>query len=123
MTHQTSAFIKEQKLNTILKRIPDRFLLILAVAKRARQLKDGTRPLIPVLEEDAPPILVALDELYAGKISVSAKEKRKSNEDLLEAMEVGAFDEEDAAAEAEGKEKEKKPKEKTTKAKSRSLSA
>ena len=118
MTHKTSAFIKEQKLNTILKRIPDRFLLILAVAKRARQLKDGTRPLIPVLDEDAPPILVALDELYAGKISVSAKEKRKSNEDFLEAMEVGAFEDSSSAPEAE----EKKPKEKATKSKSRSLS-
>jgi DNA-directed RNA polymerase omega subunit len=121
MTDKTG-FVKEQKLNTILKRIPDRFLLILAVAKRARQLKDGTRPFVPVLEENAPPILVAMDELYAGKISVSAKEKKKSNEDLLEAMEVGAFEEEDATAAAE--EKEKKPKEKTkTKAKSRSLSA
>lgn len=111
-------FIKEQKLNTILKQVPDRFLLTLAVSKRARQLKDGTRPLIPGVADDAPPILVALDEMYAGKIAVSVKEKRKSNEDLLEDMESGVFDE-DAE---ESTETEKKPKDKP-KAKSRSIGA
>lgn len=116
MTHKTSAFVKEQKLNTILKRIPDRFLLILAISKRARQLKDGTRSLIPGMDENTPPILAALDELYAGKIAVSVKEKRKSNEDLLEDMEAGAFDSAPETAELE----EKKPKEKP-KSKARSL--
>jgi DNA-directed RNA polymerase omega subunit len=120
MTHKTSAFVKEQKLNTILKRIPDRFLLALAVSKRARQLKEGTRSLIPGMDENTPPILVALDELYAGKIAVSVKEKRKSNEDFLEDMEAGAFEADPETAVVE----EKKPKEKEkSKPKSRSLVA
>ena len=106
MTHKTSAFVKEQQLNTILKRIPDRFLLALAVSKRARQLKDGTRSLIPGMDENTPPILAALEELYAGKIVVSVKEIRESNKTLLEDMEAGAFDADLATPGLE----EKKPK-------------
>ena len=36
------------RISEILRRIPNRFLLSIAVAKRARQLKEGARPLIDI---------------------------------------------------------------------------
>lgn len=49
-----------------LKRIPNRFDLVLTAAKRARQIEHGAEPLVPMGKEK--PVVIALRELGEGKI-------------------------------------------------------
>lgn len=78
-------------------RVGGRFPLVVAAAKRARQLKDGAVPLVKVSSNN--PLTVALAEIAAGKVIVKQpgepgdepevqpgakrKEPRLSEEDLL----------------------------------------
>ncbi len=50
-----------------LERIPNRFELVLAAAKRAKQLLKGARPLV---ETDNKEVVTALREIGAGKVSI-----------------------------------------------------
>ena len=52
-----------------LKRIPNRFFLVHAAAKRVRQLKEGTGRLVEAPENED--IVVALREIAAGKVFVT----------------------------------------------------
>ncbi|MFP3981375.1 MAG: DNA-directed RNA polymerase subunit omega [Desulfobacterales bacterium] len=52
-----------------LKRIPNRFFLVHAAAKRVRQLKEGTARLVETPENED--IVVALREIAAGKVFVT----------------------------------------------------
>ncbi|HEY9104424.1 DNA-directed RNA polymerase subunit omega [Chitinimonas sp.] len=52
-----------------LDRIPNRFDLTLAAAYRARQLANGSTPLVDAAGRDKPTVL-ALRELAAGKIGI-----------------------------------------------------
>lgn len=62
--------MKELVTEELLKKIKNRFILSIAAAKRARQLKDGAVPLIEK-EEDAPDLITALNEIMNNKIEVS----------------------------------------------------
>jgi len=78
-------------------RVGGRYTLVVAAAKRARQLKDGAVPLVKVSSNN--PLTVALAEIHAGKVIVKApgepgdepevkpgarvEEPRLSEEDLL----------------------------------------
>ncbi len=71
----------------VLKEIPNRFLLSVAVSKRARQLKEGYKPLVEITEENPNPILTALKEIEQGKLSVVVKENHNADEEFIEKME------------------------------------
>lgn len=68
-------------------RIPNRFLLSVAVAKRAKQLKDGVKPLVPYNKQaEILPIETALEEISLDKIHIIIKEKKDAQDELLEEM-------------------------------------
>jgi DNA-directed RNA polymerase omega subunit len=118
MTYQDLSMTK------VFRQIPNRFLLSVAVSKRARQLREGYRPLVEVTEENPNPVLIALREIEQGKLNVIVKERHNAEEEYLERMEQ---DLELQVAEQESEKDEKKPvkdtKETKTKAKARSLAA
>lgn len=105
----------------VFEQIPNRFLLSVAVSKRARQLREGYRPLIEVTDETANPVIVALKEIELGKLSVIVKERHNADEEYLERMEQ---DLELQFSGEESEKDEKKPtKETKGKSKARSLAA
>ena len=70
------------KISNLTRKIPNRFQLSAAIAKRARQLKEGARPMVG--EVGAPPILTALNELQNDKFSVEILENQEEEETLLD---------------------------------------
>ncbi|NDD66761.1 DNA-directed RNA polymerase subunit omega [bacterium] len=84
MTHSLSSI----SMTEIEKLIPNRFLLSVAVAKRARQLKEGYRPLIEINEENPNPILVALKEIELGKLDIAHDASHDTDNELLQRMEL-----------------------------------
>ncbi|MDC0977697.1 DNA-directed RNA polymerase subunit omega [bacterium] len=65
--------MEELVIEKILNRIKNRFIVSLAAAKRARQLKDGAIPLIEESDNN-PDILVALSEIQQDKIRINLDE-------------------------------------------------
>lgn len=65
--------MKELVTEELLKKIKNRFILSIAAAKRARQIKDGAVPLIE-REDETPELIVALNEIMSEKIEVSQNE-------------------------------------------------
>ena len=55
-----------------IKKIPNRFELVLVAAKRAKQLLDGARPLV---EADNKEIVTSLREIAAGEVMIRYPEK------------------------------------------------
>lgn len=53
-----------------LDKIPNRFQLTLAAAYRARQLANGSEPLVTVHGQKDKPTVMALREIAAGKVGV-----------------------------------------------------
>ncbi len=62
-----------------LRRSPNRFLLIRAVAKRARQLREGARYLVDSPKNEQ--IGIALREVAAGKIILKEPDDQEEQED------------------------------------------
>jgi DNA-directed RNA polymerase subunit K/omega len=65
----------------------NRFLITTAVAKRARQLKEGAKPMIDV-DHDLPIgyVKIALKELEEKKYEIHIKEAQKKEVDILDKM-------------------------------------
>tara|TARA_Y100000814_G_scaffold118301_1_gene84673 strand:+ start:225 stop:611 length:387 start_codon:yes stop_codon:yes gene_type:complete len=102
----------------LLKKIPNRFLLSVAIAKRARQISEGEKPLVEVMK-DKPlnPINIAMKEFNEGLITISEKDEVDDELELIEKLDKNL----EERIEKQKKEEEKnKPKEKTKK-KSKSL--
>jgi len=49
--------------------VHDRFALVLLTSRRAKQIMKGSKPLV---ESDNRPVVVALREVAAGKVSIGA---------------------------------------------------
>ena len=65
-------------LSELLKKVPNRFLLTVSAARRARQIDDGARPLIDVpadTDTSTRSLDIALLEIQTGKIVVSIEEE------------------------------------------------
>ncbi len=83
--------------------VNSRYSIVIATAKRARQIISGDEPLI----DDAKgkkPLSIAVEELYSGKIQILGEEETDETEALLEdtAPEaIEASDEETAEIEGE----------------------
>jgi DNA-directed RNA polymerase subunit omega len=56
-----------------LERIPNRFELVLAAARRSKQLVKGGRPLV---DSDNKEVVTALREIAAGKVTVVQPEEK-----------------------------------------------
>jgi DNA-directed RNA polymerase subunit omega len=55
-------------LESLLDRVDNKYALVIATAKRARQLKEGHLPMVDVASNN--PVTVALEEIAAGKIRI-----------------------------------------------------
>ncbi len=63
-------------LESLLEKIENKYVLVVAVAKRARVLKEGQLPMVDVASSN--PVTVALEEIAAGKIRIDkSKEQPK----------------------------------------------
>ncbi len=58
--------------------VNSRYSIVLATAKRARQLIDGAEPYVSVPGEK--PLSVAVEELYRSKINIISDDSEKSDE-------------------------------------------
>ena len=113
----TKPINQDLSMTKVFAQIPNRFLLSVAVSKRARQLREGYRPLVEVTEENPNPILIALKEIEQGKLNVIVKESHDADEEYLERMEQ---DLELQVAEQEAENQDKKPVKETKETKSKS---
>ncbi len=57
--------------------VGSRYTIVIAVAKRARQLIDHAEPLTKNIKVDKP-VSIAVHELYEGKISIVQKEEEEA---------------------------------------------
>jgi DNA-directed RNA polymerase subunit omega len=53
-------------IETLLERVPNKYLLVMLAAKRARELRAGQLPLVDVDSQNS--VTVALEEIAAGRI-------------------------------------------------------
>jgi DNA-directed RNA polymerase subunit omega len=53
-------------LETLLDKVDNKYALVIGVAKRARQLKEGQLPMVDIPSTN--PVTVALEEIAAGKV-------------------------------------------------------
>ncbi|MFC1771677.1 DNA-directed RNA polymerase subunit omega [Candidatus Margulisiibacteriota bacterium] len=118
--------ITDINISNILGKVPNRFKLSIAVAKRARQIKEGAKELIEI-DPDAniSPVLIALKEIAEGKVDVVSKEDEIEETEILEKMEQQLEEEilEEEQQEQEKATKKKSAKEAKSKSKSKSLAA
>ena len=56
--------------------ISSRYSIVLASAKRARQIIDGDQPLVPTKDGEKP-LSIAIDELNSGKLKIVAEDAEK----------------------------------------------
>ena len=64
--------------------INSRYSIVMATAKRARQIVDGDEPLIDYVEGDKP-LSIAVEELNQEKIHILAENEPEEEEETLEA--------------------------------------
>ncbi len=55
-------------LESLLEKVDNKYALVIAVAKRARQLKEGHLPMVDIASNN--PVTMALEEIAAGKIRI-----------------------------------------------------
>ena len=77
--------------------VNSRYSIVMATAKRAREIIDGNMPLVPVKNGEKP-LSVAIDELNQAKIKVAAEEERietkaSEAEDIQRAKELSVPEE------------------------------
>lgn len=58
--------------------IKSRYSIVLAAAKRARQLISGDEPMMPGPEKK--PLSMAIEEIYAGKVKIVSEDDSKEDE-------------------------------------------
>jgi DNA-directed RNA polymerase subunit omega len=67
-------------LEALLDKIENKYALVVAVAKRARVLKEGQLPMVDVASSN--PVTVSLEEIAAGKIRID-KSKDQPSKDVV----------------------------------------
>lgn len=58
----------EPTVTDLLKKVDNRFKLVVVTSKRARQLSEGQEPLTK--KEEASPVTLAADEIAEGKVTI-----------------------------------------------------
>ena len=98
----------EVDLNKILSKEPNRFLIVSAAAKRARQIKEGSRPLIPVdMDDQLNYVAIALKEIEQGLIDITIKDNSTTEEDYISELDSTLEDALQVKEESEQKQKNK----------------
>ena len=59
-----------------IKVVNSRYSIVMATAKRARQIIDGSMPLVPVKDAEKP-LSIAIDELNQSKITIIGEEEEE----------------------------------------------
>lgn len=114
---------KEVKISEVLSKVPNRFILSIATARRARQIVEGAKPLIEVAENEIPhPILTSLEEIRQDKITVLIEQDRDEELELIEEVERYFDKKEPVVIEDDSSKKTKKDKDKESKSKSKTKS-
>ena len=107
---------KDLILTKLLKEQPNRFMLASAVSKRARQLKEGSKPMVDQEEDQVlMPVIAALEEFGDDKLKIVINEEVSDDQALIDEINqfINAEDEESK----EGDDADKKDK-KNSKSKS-----
>lgn len=66
-------------INTLLQKVDSKYTLVVAVAKRARQLVDGQTSLVDI--SSIKPVTIAIHEIAEGKLEcISGKQNKQSGE-------------------------------------------
>lgn len=65
----------------LLDKAENKFVLSIAAAKRARQLKDGAVPLVEAAGR--PDLIVALDEIMQGKVEIDQLVKKDTTPEII----------------------------------------
>jgi len=101
--------IKYDKLLTtkVLEQVPNRFLLCLAVAKRAKQLKEGMKSLVTPFEEEVT-VVTALQEIGEGRVEVGLKAPESEEVEIENLEELDQMLEEELQASDEDESDDKK---------------
>jgi len=112
----------ETYISNLLEKIPNRFVLSLAIAKRARQIQEGAKPLVPIENEEEikHPILIALRELKENKFDINLHEEKDEELEYIE--EIDRYFEDTVPAE-KPEDEHKNKKETKSKPKLKSLAA
>lgn len=66
----------EPSFDSLLQRVGNKYTLVVAAAKRARQLNEGSRPRVS-WEEVHKPVLLALQEIADGHLECSEPEEER----------------------------------------------
>ena len=96
--------------------VQSRYSIVLATAKRARQIIGGEEPLVRTRGKGIKPLSIAVDELYDSKIKILTDEEavemaKEAEESVIRAEEILARRAAKAAAEKAAKEAEEAEKE------------
>lgn len=60
--------------------VNSRYSIVIASAKRARQLIDGAEPLVPNAYNKKP-LSIAVEELYKGEVKIMSEDEEKEQEE------------------------------------------
>ena len=126
MSKKSNPKDKKTKVSELVNKIPNRFLLTIAAAKRARQLKEGAKSLSSTKELEGTErfIETALNEFYTENIYVEHEKSTKQDDAILD--EISDYLDNDILEEEksiEDGEDDKKDKSSKNKKKSKSLAA
>lgn len=64
--------------------VNSRYSIVIATAKRARQIVAGDEPLVPLRDNDKP-LSTAVEELYTGQIHILPEDEEEENVEELTA--------------------------------------
>ncbi|MBP5159024.1 MAG: DNA-directed RNA polymerase subunit omega [Lachnospiraceae bacterium] len=67
--------------------VNSRYSIVIATAKRARQLIDGALPL--VTPKCNKPLSIAVDEIYQGKVKILSEDEEEENSDTGVSYDLG----------------------------------
>ena len=82
MSEQDNKSLENLTLNSVFEKYPNKFELTVAVSKRAKQIKEGSKPLVDVKEEPIIPVIAALHEVRDNEVEIEYRE----NEEKLEVL-------------------------------------
>lgn len=74
--------IVKPTVSELLKKADNRYELVIASAKRARQIASGDKPLTKVKEES--PVTLAVNEIAEGEVTIVKEENTENNEEVIE---------------------------------------
>lgn len=91
--------IVKPTVNELLKHIENRYALVIATSKRAREIANGDQPLVNV--EDKSPVTIAANEIKEGKVYIESIENAQKDIENIEDVQKDIENIEDAQKDIE----------------------